>query len=68
MGDAQLDYVELVCTYIHFKPLKYLIVNLFCGIPSLLALLVASRIHNFNRSVKEVARVVKLSEGTIRKR
>jgi transcription factor IIIB subunit 2 len=32
------------------------------------ALLVASRLHNFNRSVREVAKVVKLSEGTIRKR
>lgn len=32
------------------------------------ALLVAARLHNFNRSVKEVARVVKLSEGTLRKR
>ena len=32
------------------------------------ALLVASRLHNFNRTVKEVAKVVKLSEGTIRKR
>lgn len=28
----------------------------------------AARLHNFNRSVKEMARVVKLSEGTIRKR
>lgn len=33
-----------------------------------IALLVAARLHNFNRSVREVARVVKLSEGTIRKR
>jgi len=33
-----------------------------------LALLVSARLHNFNRSVKEVARVVKLSDGTIRKR
>ena len=33
-----------------------------------IALLVASRIHNFSRSVREVAKVVKLSEGTIRKR
>lgn len=32
------------------------------------ALLVAARLHNFNRSVREVARVVKLSEGTVRKR
>lgn len=32
------------------------------------ALLVAARLHNFSRSVKEIARVVKLSEGTIRKR
>lgn len=32
------------------------------------ALLVAARLHNFNRSVREVAKVVKLSEGTIRKR
>ena len=32
------------------------------------ALLVASRLHNFSRSVREVAKVVKLSEGTIRKR
>ncbi len=28
----------------------------------------AARLHNFNRSVKEVARVVKLSDGTLRKR
>ena len=28
----------------------------------------AARLHNFNRSVKEIAKVVKLSEGTIRKR
>ena len=28
----------------------------------------AARLHNFNRSVREVAKVVKLSEGTIRKR
>jgi len=33
-----------------------------------IALLVAARLHNFNRSVKEIAKVVKLSEGTIRKR
>lgn len=32
------------------------------------ALLVASRLHNFSRSVREVAKVVKLSEGTVRKR
>ena len=32
------------------------------------ALLVAARLHNFNRTVREVARVVKLSEGTVRKR
>ena len=32
------------------------------------ALLVAARLHNFNRSVREVARVVKLSVGTVRKR
>lgn len=32
------------------------------------ALLVSARLHNFNRSVREVARVVKLSEGTVRKR
>ena len=32
------------------------------------ALLVAARLHNFSRSVREVAKVVKLSEGTIRKR
>ena len=32
------------------------------------ALLVSARLHNFSRSVREVARVVKLSEGTIRKR
>ena len=38
-----------------------------CGVLST-ALLVAARLHNFNRSVKEVAKVVKLSEGTIRKR
>ena len=37
-----------------------------CGLS--LALLVAARLHNFNRSVREVARVVKLSKGTIRKR
>ena len=35
---------------------------------ALTALLVAARLHNFNRSVREVAKVVKLSEGTIRKR
>ena len=28
----------------------------------------AARLHNFSRSVREVAKVVKLSEGTIRKR
>lgn len=32
------------------------------------ALLVSARLHNFSRSVREVAKVVKLSEGTIRKR
>ena len=32
------------------------------------ALLVSARLHNFNRSVREIARVVKLSDGTIRKR
>lgn len=32
------------------------------------ALLVAARMHNFNRTVKDVAKVVRLSEGTIRKR
>ena len=32
------------------------------------ALLVAARLHNFNRSVREVSKVVKLSEGTVRKR
>ena len=36
--------------------------------PYVPALLVAARLHNFNRSVREVAKVVKLSEGTIRKR
>ncbi len=36
--------------------------------PSQPALLVASRLHNFSRSVREVAKVVKLSEGTVRKR
>ena len=40
--------------------------NKTCGLSS--ALLVAARLHNFNRSVREVARVVKLSKGTIRKR
>ena len=34
----------------------------------LVALLVAARIHNFNRTVRQVARIVKLSEGTVRKR
>jgi len=29
---------------------------------------VSARIHNFNRSVRQVARIVKLSEGTVRKR
>ena len=37
-------------------------------VPHFAALLVAARLHNFNRSVREVAKVVKLSEGTIRKR
>ena len=32
------------------------------------ALLVAARLHNFNRSVRQVARIVKLSDGTVRKR
>ena len=32
------------------------------------ALLVASRIHNFNRTVKEIIKVVKIGEQTIRKR
>ena len=32
------------------------------------ALLVASRIHDFNRSIKELIKVVKIGEGTIRKR
>ena len=36
-----------------------------CHIP---ALLVAARLHNFNRSVRQVARIVKLSDGTVRKR
>ncbi|XP_019849314.1 PREDICTED: transcription factor IIIB 90 kDa subunit-like [Amphimedon queenslandica] len=32
------------------------------------ALLVAARLHNFNRSVKQISKIVKLSEATIRKR
>lgn len=32
------------------------------------ALLVAARLHNFNRSIKQISKIVKLSEGTIRKR
>lgn len=32
------------------------------------ALLVAARIHNFNRTIKEIIKVVKIGEGTIRKR
>jgi len=43
--------------------------NLMCQCILLVsALLVSARLHNFNRSVKEIARVVKLSDGTIRKR
>ena len=42
---------------------------LYCDVIILhAALLVAARMHNFNRSVREVAKVVKLSDGTLRKR
>ena len=37
-------------------------------IPSLTALLVSARLHGFNRTVREVVRVVRISESTIRKR
>lgn len=36
---------------------------LFC-----IALLIAARLHNFSRTVKEVAKIVKINESTIRKR
>jgi len=32
------------------------------------ALLVAARIHDFNRSIKEIIKVVRIGEGTVRKR
>ena len=33
-----------------------------------LALLVAARLHNFNRTIKEVSKVVKVNQATIRNR
>ena len=69
----------MLCSYVKYTPLLegFLIINIdsmgmnaYRGdvFPPPPALLVAARLHNFNRSVKEVAKVVKLSEGTIRKR
>ena len=33
-----------------------------------IALLVAARVYDFNRTIKDIVKVVRLSEGTIKKR
>lgn len=54
--------------YVLLCALLSIALSIYSPFHSYAALLVASRLHNFSRSVREVAKVVKLSEGTIRKR
>jgi hypothetical protein len=46
-----------------------LIENCFIAVyVNMTALLVAARIYDFNRTIKDIVKVVRLSEGTIKKR
>jgi len=45
---------------------SYLFLKLFTGV--LLALLVSARIYDFSRTVQDIVKVVRIGEGTIKKR
>lgn len=62
MADDLQDFVEQVN---HWSLLTWVCGN---NVNFFLALLVAARLHNFNRTIKEVSKVVKVNQATIRNR